>query len=170
MATTTLVTGGQRSGKSRFAESLALKSGTRPVYLATARVEDEEFSQRVALHRERRDDRWLTIEEPVNIDTIEVEENAAVLIDCITLWLTNIFFAHNEETFQSLECAKMIWERLTARNITLIAVTNEIGMGIIPETAMGRRFVDLQGWMNQHIAQKAEEVYLLVSGIPVQIK
>lgn len=163
-----LVTGGQRSGKSQYAEQLALRLSDRPVYMATAHVWDDEFRQRVAKHQERRGPQWTNIEEEWHLSRHDVT-GRVVLIDCVTLWLTNHFFktSNAEET---LTAAKEELNRFTSQEATFIFVTNEIGMGAVSENALQRRFTDLQGWMNQYIAEKADEVVLMVSGIPVKIK
>ena len=151
-----LITGGQRSGKSEEAERLALSLAANPVYLATAHVWDDEFRQRVRLHQERRGPQWTNIEEEKALSRHDVS-GRVVVIDCVTLWLTNYFF-------------KAEFDRFTAQEATFIFVTNEIGCGGVSENALQRRFTDLQGWMNQYIAQQADEVVLMVSGIPVKVK
>lgn len=163
-----LITGGQRSGKSQYAEQLALRLSERPVYMATAHVWDDEFRQRVVKHQERRGPQWTNIEEEWELSRHDVT-GRVVLIDCVTLWLTNHFFktSNAEET---LTAAKKELDRFVGQEATFIFVTNEIGMGAVSENALQRRFTDLQGWMNQYIAGKADEVVLMVSGIPVKIK
>ena len=142
-----LITGGQRSGKSKQAEELALSLAQNPVYVATAHVWDEEFRVRVRRHQERRGPQWTNIEEEKYLSRHDLTGRVAV-IDCVTLWLTNFFF----------------------ENRTFIFVTNEIGSGGVSVDAVQRRFTDLQGWMNQYIASRADEVILMVSGIPVTVK
>lgn len=164
-----LITGGARSGKSSFAQNSALANTDNPVYLATARVLDEDFEIRVKNHRDDRDNRWINIEEDKDIEKIDLEGKVVVL-DCITLWLTNLFFDNGEEINNSLNEAKSKIELLMKKNACIYAVTNEIGMGVHPENEIARRFADLQGWVNQFIAQKADEVYFMVSGIPQKIK
>jgi adenosylcobinamide kinase/adenosylcobinamide-phosphate guanylyltransferase len=164
-----LITGGQRSGKSRFAQSSARQLSDHPVYLATARIWDEDFRQRVEHHRSDRDASWTTIEEPVHLSRVEVEGRVVVL-DCITLWLTNLFYDHHFEVQPALETARKEWRLFSAREMTLFVVSNELGMGVHPVEESARHFADLQGWMNQDIASTADEVWLMVSGIPVRIK
>ena len=168
-----LITGGQRSGKSRHAEELALQLSANPVYLATAHIWDEEFRERVRRHQERRGPEWTNIEEEIHLSRHDLS-GRVVVIDCVTLWLTNIFFAASQEqgdkTQDSLEKAKAEFNRFTQPEATYIFVTNEIGMGGVSENAIQRQFTDLEGWMNQYIAAKADEVILMVSGIPVKIK
>lgn len=166
----TLITGGQRSGKSRYAEELALSLANNPVYVATAHVWDEEFRERVRRHQERRGPQWTNIEEEKCLSRHDLTGRVAV-IDCVTLWLTNFFFENqNQDTQQVLDMVKAEFDRFTAHDATFIFVTNEIGSGGVSVDAVQRRFTDLQGWMNQHIAARADEVILMVSGIPVKIK
>jgi len=169
MAKITLITGGQRSGKSSFAQDKALELSENPVYLATSRIWDEDFHDRIKRHQADRGEQWENIEEEKNIDTIEPKGNV-ILVDCITLWLTNIFFDNDNDLDKSLEEAKIIWNKFTQKDVTLLVVTNELGMGMHAETELGRKFQDLQGWMNQYIAKQADEVVLMVSGISVKIK
>jgi len=164
-----LITGGQRSGKSRYAEELALSLSTCPVYLATAHIWDEEFRERVRRHQERRGPQWTNIEEEKLLSRHDMT-GRVVLIDCITLWLTNFFFDNDSDTDKTLQEAKDELDRFTKADATYIFVTNEIGCGGVSENAIQRRFTDLQGWMNQYIATKADEVILMVSGIAVKVK
>ncbi len=165
-----MVTGGQRSGKSAFAETMALMRSERPVYVATARVLDEEFRHRVDLHQQRRANRWTTLEEPLHVGDLTIPDGSVVLVDCMTLLATNWFF----ETGESVEAARdhvvSELDSLFSRNADFIVVTNEIGLGGVSSNCMQRRFADLQGWLNQSLAARADEVYLVVSGIPVEIK
>ena len=164
-----LITGGQRSGKSTKAESLALSLSNTPIYMATAKVWDEEFRERVRRHQERRGPEWTNIEEEMYLSNHNMM-GRVVVVDCVTLWLTNFFFFHDEDVNCSLEAAKHEFDSFTEPDATYIFVTNEIGMGGVSDNVMQRKFSDLQGWMNQYIAQKADEVILMVSGIPVKIK
>ncbi|MBR6867353.1 MAG: bifunctional adenosylcobinamide kinase/adenosylcobinamide-phosphate guanylyltransferase [Prevotella sp.] len=164
-----LITGGQRSGKSEQAEAMALSLADNPVYVATAHVWDEEFQARVRRHQERRGPQWTNIEEELHLSRHDLTGRVAV-IDCVTLWLTNFFFANESNVNQSLELAQAEFDKFTAADATYIFVTNEIGLGGVSDNALQRQFTDLQGWMNQYIAQKADEVILMVSGIPVKIK
>lgn len=164
-----LITGGQRSGKSRKAEELALSLSDNPVYVATAHVWDEEFQKRVRRHQERRGPQWTNIEEETALSRHDMTGRVAV-IDCVTLWLTNFFFANDSDTDLSLEQAKAEFDRFTDADATYIFVTNEIGSGGVSDNAVQRKFTDLQGWMNQYIASCADEVILMVSGIEVKIK
>lgn len=164
-----LITGGQRSGKSKKAEELALSLSDNPVYLATAHIWDEEFQERVRRHQERRGPQWTNIEEERNL-SLHNMKGRVVVIDCVTLWLTNFFFANDSDVDKSLEEAKTEFDKFTAPDATYIFVTNEIGLGGVSENAIQRKFSDLQGWMNQYIAEKADEVILMVSGIEMKIK
>jgi adenosylcobinamide kinase/adenosylcobinamide-phosphate guanylyltransferase len=169
MAHIILITGGQRSGKSTFAEQMALKQSANPVYLATARIWDEEFRERVRRHQERRGPEWTNIEEEKFLSRHNLT-GRVVVIDCVTLWGTNFFFDLNSDVQQALTAMKEEFDRLARQEATLIFVTNEIGSGGTSENAVQRKFTDLQGWMNQYIAARAHEVFWMVSGIPVQIK
>ena len=163
-----LITGGQRSGKSSKAEELALSLSEHPVYLATAHIWDEEFRERVRRHQERRGPQWTNIEEETALSKHDMT-GRVVVIDCVTLWLTNILYSE-ELIHSSLELAKAEFDKFTEAEATYIFVTNEIGSGGVSDNALQRKFTDLQGWMNQYIAQKADEVILMVSGLPVVIK
>ena len=164
-----LITGGQRSGKSKKAEELALSLSPNPVYMATAHIWDEEFRERVRKHQARRGPQWTNIEEETALSQHDMT-GRVVVIDCVTLWLTNFFFANNSDVDKSLELAKAEFEKFTEPDATYIFVTNEIGSGGVSENAIQRKFTDLEGWMNQYIASKADEVILMVSGIEVKIK
>ena len=163
-----LITGGQRSGKSEKAEALALSLSANPVYMATAHVWDDEFYQRVKRHQERRGPQWTNIEEEIQLSRHDLSGRVAV-IDCVTLWLTNFLYLNNDVD-EALAAAKQEFDRFAKQNATLIFVTNEIGSGGTSENAAQRTFTNLQGWMNQYIAQRADEVYFMVSGIEMKIK
>lgn len=164
-----LITGGARSGKSSYAEKMALKLSPNPIYMATARVWDEEFRQRVIKHQQARGPEWTNIEEEKELSKYDVT-GRVVLIDCVTLWCTNYFFEHQGNVKQALESVKQEFDRFTAQEATFIFVTNEIGMGGTSENELQRKFTDMQGWMNQYVAAQADEVTLMVCGIPVKIK
>ena len=164
-----LITGGSRSGKSTHAEKLALSLSPNPVYLATARIWDEEFHQRVIRHQERRGPEWTNIEEEKELSRHKLQ-GRVILIDCVTLWCTNFFFDLKSDTDLALTAVKEEFKRFTAQDATFIFVTNEIGMGGTSENELQRKFTDMQGWMNQYIASCADEVLLMVSGIPVKVK
>ncbi|OIV43959.1 bifunctional adenosylcobinamide kinase/adenosylcobinamide-phosphate guanylyltransferase [Flavobacterium johnsoniae] len=165
-----LITGGERSGKSTYAQNLALQLSNSPIYVATARKWDSDFQNRIDRHQNERDERWTNIEKEKYLSEINFTGKTA-LIDCVTLWLTNFFVDHKNDVNLSLEEAKKEFLAIASQeNTTLIIVTNEIGMGVHAATEIGRKFTELQGWMNQFIASKADEVVLMVSGIPVKIK
>lgn len=164
-----LITGGARSGKSTYAERLALSLSPTPVYLATARIWDDDFRLRVEKHQERRGKEWTNVEEEKHLSRHDLT-GRVVLVDCLTLWCTNFFFDLAGDLDAALKEVREEFDRLTAQEATFIFVTNEIGMGGTSENALQRKFTDLQGWMNQHAASRADEVVLMVSGIPVKIK
>lgn len=164
-----LITGGQRSGKSSYAQELALSLSDAPVYVATARVWDEEFKKRIARHKSDRGEEWTTFEAEKELSALDLEGRVAV-IDCLTLWLTNFFTDTGQDVEKSLHQVKKELKALTRQETTLIFVTNELGMGMHATTGSGRKFADLQGWMNQHVAGMADRVILMVSGIPFTIK
>ena len=178
-----LVTGGQRSGKSTYAEKMALdlSGDNKCVYMATAKVWDDEFAKRVALHKQRRGEQWVNIEEEKFLSKHNVA-GKVVLIDCVTLWSTNFFFEistsqENESSSEkgnvvkrSLEAVKDEFDKFTQQDATFVFVTNEIGLSGVSENKIQRQFTDLLGWLNQYIASKADEVYFMVSGIPIKIK
>jgi adenosylcobinamide kinase/adenosylcobinamide-phosphate guanylyltransferase len=171
----TLVTGGARSGKSRHAQALASKSSS-VLFVATALRSDEEMEARIVRHREDRPSHWQTVEEPLHLAAAvssRSEAAQAVLIDCLTVWLSNLCWRHREQTVdQLLQIARTELDSLIccSRSSNLTVVTNEVGSGIVPEGKLARDFRDLQGFCNQHLARAAEWVYLVVSGIPVAIK
>ena len=163
-----LITGGQRSGKSQKAEDLALSLSNNPVYLATAHIWDDEFRERVRRHQERRGPQWTNIEEELYLSRHNLA-GRVVVIDCVTLWLTN-FLSGIDSVDAILAAAQKEFDAFTQPDATYIFVTNEIGLGGVSENALQRKFTDLQGWMNQYIAAKADEVILMVSGIPMKVK
>ncbi|MCK5280819.1 MAG: bifunctional adenosylcobinamide kinase/adenosylcobinamide-phosphate guanylyltransferase [Cyclobacteriaceae bacterium] len=163
------ITGGQRSGKSSYGQKLALELSQNPVYLATSRIWDEDHKARIERHKSDRDDSWTTIEEEKFISNHDFS-GRTVLMDCVTLWLTNFFTDNKNDVDLSLREAKAELTKLFHMEANFIIISNEIGMGLHAETEVGRKFTDLQGWMNQFIAGKANKVYLMVSGIPVKVK
>lgn len=164
-----LITGGQRSGKSGYAQQLALQLTDRPVYIATSGVWDEEYRERIKRHQRERGSQWTNIEEEKKLSRIDIEGKIAV-IDCITLWGTNFFFDNDSDIEKSLREMKDEFDRFTGQDAVFIFVTNELGLGGISENKIQRRFADLQGWINQYIAGKADEVVLMVAGIPLKVK
>lgn len=165
-----LITGGERSGKSSYAENLAKELSATPMYVATARKWDDDFQKRIDRHQKDRDGRWINIEKEKQLSEIDFSGKVAV-VDCVTLWLTNFFVDTKNDVALCLEQAKAEFEAIAHQeNATIIIITNEIGMGVHAETHIGRKFTELQGWMNQFLAKKADKVVLMVSGIPVTIK
>lgn len=164
-----LITGGQRSGKSNYALQLALSLSETPVYLATSRIWDDDHKARIELHKSERDNRWENIEEEKYLSKLSLN-NKTVVLDCITLWLTNFFTDTNYQVTESLEQAKKELDVFFKQEMNLIIISNEIGMGTHATTDVGRKFADLQGWMNQYIAQKSDTVTFMVSGIPIKVK
>ncbi len=164
-----LVTGGQRSGKSGYAQNRALSLAPAPVYLATSRIWDEEFRKRVERHQRDRGAEWTNIEEEKYLSRHDLSGRVAV-IDCVTLWTTNFFFDNHSEVETSLQMLKEEFDRFTRPDACYLFVTNELGMGGIAVDEVQRKFTDLQGWINQYIASRADEVVWMVSGIPVKIK
>ncbi|SFD70552.1 adenosylcobinamide kinase / adenosylcobinamide-phosphate guanylyltransferase [Paenibacillus catalpae] len=190
-----LVTGGARSGKSSFAEKLAGRLGEQGVYIATSRIWDEEMAERIALHRENREQggfRWVTVEEPLELPSrlrqlaaeaaeLTKQGNTApvVLVDCLTLWLTNVLMEAEEREKSAPAAEAQSWmiewieELAAAANeyaFPLILVTNEVGDGIVPAYPLGRRFRDEAGRLNQRMAALADKVFLVTAGIPVELK
>ncbi len=165
------VTGGARSGKSSYAQNEALKLSQSPVYVATAKLyaDDVEFKQRIQRHKNDRDERWTSLEEQFYVSKLDLA-NRIVVIDCVTLWLTNFFSLYKYDVEQSLQAFKQEINTLKKINATFFIISNEIGMGVHAETEIGRKFTDLQGWANQYIAQQANKVVFMVSGIAVNIK
>lgn len=166
-----LILGGARSGKSAIAERLADESGCEVLYIATATVGDGEMEERIRLHRERRPDHWLLAEEPLQLAAILTEQAAeghCILVDCLTLWLTNIMFMDDGAHFQS-EMDKLL-EILPDLPGEIIMVGNEVGMGIVPMGEMSRRFQDESGRLHQNIAAICDRVVLTVAGLPHTLK
>lgn len=163
------VTGGARSGKSGFALNMADAVSVKKAYIATAESMDSEMSERIKKHKEARGKEWDTFEEPVKISALIKsldEKYDVLLIDCLTLWLSNMMLADkNVEEEMKVFCSSLLKVRCS-----LIIVSNEVGMGIVPENKLARQFRDLSGMLNQKIAEISDEVYLLTAGIPIKIK
>ena len=165
----TYISGGQRSGKSRYAQDLALQFSPNPVYLATSRAWDDDHRQRIARHVADRDHRWTTLEEEKYLSRLDLGGRTVVL-DCVTLWLTNFFADADYDVDVALQQAKAEFDLLRQQDCTLLIISNELGMGLHAATEAGRKFTDLQGWLNQHIAQQADRAILMVSGLPLTVK
>lgn len=175
-----LVTGGARSGKSAFAEKLAAGPGGEVAYIATAQVYDEEMRRRVDLHQQRRPDSWKTYEAPFQADTVLTDvlrgPVRAVLFDCLTLYTTNLLLSqpetapHKERADQVLAGVDRLLNAARQGTAPVILVTNEVGLGIVPEHPLAREYRDIAGWVNQRAAAAADQVYLVVCGLAVEIK
>lgn len=163
------ITGGERSGKSSFAQKLALDYSGSPVYIATSRRWDDDFTERIERHIADRDERWTSVEEETKIGELEISDKT-VVIDCVTLWLNNLFSDAGYKIEGCLDFAKHQIDLLSIKEGTFIIISNELGMGVHASTPGGRKFVELQGWVNQYIASKSEKAWLMVSGIPMQLK
>ena len=164
-----VITGGQRSGKCSYAQKLALSLSSNPVYLATSRVWDEEHRARIIRHQADRGPEWTNLEEEKFLSKLNLA-GRVVLVDCVTLWATNFFFDNKADVALSLSQLKTEFEKLTSQDATFIFVTNEIGLGGVSADELQRKFTDLQGWFNQHIAGIAGKVILMTSGIPLVLK
>jgi len=164
----TLVLGGARSGKSRFAESVIAALPPPWIYLATAEAGDAEMAERIAAHRARRPDGWQTIEAPHDLAgaVAAAPADGALLVDCLTLWLANRMLA---EADLEAEIGRLE-DALARRAGAAVLVSNEVGCGIVPDNALARRFRDMQGWLNQRIAARADRVVLMVAGVPLTVK
>ena len=165
----TFITGGVRSGKSRFAQEMALRLSPAPVYLATAKVWDEDFRQRVKRHQDERGPEWTNYEAYKDLSQLPLQ-NKVVLIDCVTLWLTNFFMDYQNDLEKSLAAFKQEIDCISQLQGTFLIVSNELGMGLHADTEVGRKFIDLQGWANQYVAAKATEAIFMVSGLPLYLK
>ena len=164
----TLVLGGQRSGKSKYAEGLIEAQGGG-LYLATAQVFDDEMKKRIDTHQQRRGDKWITLEEPLQIANIILREtklSQPILVDCLTLWLSNMM--HEEQNIEA-EMENLITVLNKSQGLVVL-VSNEVGQGIIPDNALARKFVDCAGRMNQVIAEAAHRVVWVTAGIPQILK
>jgi adenosylcobinamide kinase/adenosylcobinamide-phosphate guanylyltransferase len=163
----TLVLGGARSGKSRYAESLVTALPAPWIYVATAEARDAEMAERIAAHQARRGAGWRTLETPRDVvGALTAHGTTPVLVDCLTLWLANALLA-GADVDAEIERLEAALEQASA---PLVLVANEVGFGIVPDNALGRRFRDLQGLLNQRIAARADRVVLVVAGLPLTIK
>lgn len=167
--TATLVLGGVRSGKSRYAAELALRLCPRPVYVATSRLWDDDHRARIERHRRERGPEWRTLECEVHLGSLELGAEVAV-VDCLTLWLSNLFSDSESNVEACLEQARRELDQLLAQRAQILLVSNEIGHGLHAPTELGRKFTDLQGWVNQHAAALSDNVALMVAGIPLYVK
>src|SRR5215469_12258561 len=163
-----LITGGARSGKSVRAEARALALAGRPIYLATAEALDAEMSERIARHRARRGVEWIAHDVPLELAQalMETDGGGARLVDCLTLWLSNLMHAEHHWGKE----AKLLVDALSRQKSPVMLVTNEVGLGIVPDNALARRFRDAAGILNQMVAQAADEVEFVVAGLPMRVK
>lgn len=165
-----LVLGGARSGKTSFAERLAMRAGERPLYLATAQALDAEMRERVKLHQEHRAKRFATLEEPLDLSTAlkgAARTHDVILVDCITLWITNLLGA-NRNVAEAVD--ELIGTLPTIEGATVILVSNEVGLGIVPDNALARMFRDLSGAAHQRLAEICAEVHFVMAGLPMTLK
>ena len=166
MSGVTLVLGGARSGKSRFAEGLAPGDGSR-TYIATAEAFDDEMKERIAHHLTQRGSGWTTIEAPLDlVRTLRGVEAGFVLVDCITIWLGNLIYHERDVRAEVSALCAALKESLA----TIVLVSNEVGMSIVPENPLARRFRDEQGFANQRLAEVADAVYFIAAGLPLALK
>lgn len=163
------ISGGERSGKSSYAQKLVENLSKTPVYLATARCWDDDFKARIQRHKNDRGPQWINIEEEVNLANV-CPQNSVVLLDCITLWITNLYLDFDNDVQKSLQFAKEEIDKLDNIDSTIYIISNEIGMGVHAQSHIARKFTELQGWVNQYIAKKAITATFMVSGIPLKIK
>ena len=166
-----LILGGARSGKSRLAERLAADSGLPVIYIATSQPLDGEMSERVRLHRQRRPSDWGLIEEPLALAAVlraEAAEGRCLLVDCLTLWLTNLLMLEDEQRLAEERDALL--DCLVQLPGTILLVSNETGLGVVPMGELTRRYVDQAGWLHQAVAERCQRVVLTVAGLPLMLK
>ncbi len=172
MSETIFITGGARSGKSRLAEELAARYGAPRGYLATAAAGDAEMAARIARHQARRGEKWQTLEEPCDLLGVVRGHDGwfrVILVDCITLWLTNLLLRY-ENSSRVLDDVRTLAQALPTLTTPLILVSNEVGMGIVPDNPLARSFRDVAGEANELLAAAADEVYVTFSGLPLKLK
>jgi adenosylcobinamide kinase/adenosylcobinamide-phosphate guanylyltransferase len=163
-----LILGGAASGKSAFAETLVRGTGLRQIYVATAQVYDDEMADKVTRHREQRGDQWTTIEEPINIASTLAKAvvDDIILIDCATLWLTNLILGDYDVAVHT----QTLFAAIDTCPASVVIVSNEVGQGIVPDNALSRQFRNAQGKLNQDIAAKSDLVVAVMAGLPVVLK
>jgi adenosylcobinamide kinase/adenosylcobinamide-phosphate guanylyltransferase len=162
----TLVLGGARSGKSRYGESLVMRATPPWTYVATAEAWDDEMAERIAHHRARRDAGWQTLDAPLDLAEAVRRLTRPALIDCLTLWLSNVMLAGSDVEAES----DLLLAALQRAPGPLVVVSNEVGLGIVPETPLGRAFRDAQGRLNQQVAAAADQVVFMAAGLPLSLK
>jgi len=173
----TLILGGARSGKSSFAEQLVLKSQLKPIYIATATANDSEMQARIKKHQAQRGSQWHNIEEPIELSktllAVAIRENY-VLVDCLTLWLTNLLLEEKPDSENKIKAIEQQLDELchliSALEGDVVFVSNEVGLGIVPMGELSRQFCDLAGLLHQKLAQQCDQVIFMVAGIPQVIK
>lgn len=171
----TLILGGARSGKSRYAENLAIDSGKQVIYFATGQARDEEMAARILRHQQDRPAHWQTVEEPIHLAAAletHADQNHCLLVDCLTLWLSNILFDEQGQVQEQLFKHQKQWLLDTVGTLAgqVILVSNEVGLGVVPMDAMSRRFVDEAGRLHQQLAQRCEQVILVTAGLAQVLK
>lgn len=168
-----LVIGGCRSGKSRYAEQWVAENFSNKVFVATLEPRDDaEMDQRIALHRQSRGLGWLTLEEPLDLVGVLDKNEAGAevfLVDCLTMWLTNMMMQDFSDEKIQEEVARLC-TTVAGLSASVVLVANEVGLGIVPESSLGRRFRDLAGWTNQQMAVACQQVVLVAAGLPLQLK
>lgn len=165
----TLVLGGARSGKSAFGEKLVAESGLAPVYLATSEPRDEEMVARIAHHRARRGPEWITVEEPDDLEGAilrEAQPGRVILVDCLTLWVTNLMMAEADIAARGAALCSV----LAGIGSSVVLISNEVGLGIVPDNRMARDFRDHAGRLHQDVAAIADTVYFVAAGLPLKMK
>jgi len=169
-----LIMGGARSGKSSFAQRLAKTVGSKVLFLATAQAGDDEMAERIARHKASRPATWQTVEEPLELASVlqrETNSTDVVIIDCLTLWLNNLLLkdggSSETEVLEQVDKLLDVYQKGTA---SYIVVSGEVGLGLVPPYHLGRTYRDLLGWMNQKLARRADNVFLMLAGIPLELK
>ena len=166
---TTLVLGGARSGKSRFAEKLVHETGLQKIYIATGAAHDDEMASRIAAHKDQRGPSWLTVEEQLELAAVlenECRQDRVVLVDCLTLWLSNLLFAGKDIPAETARLCAVLKDLQGP----CVFVSNEVGMGIVPENRLSRSFRDVQGRLNQDMAHRCQQVVFVAAGLPILLK
>ena len=163
------ISGGERSGKSAYGEQLALSLSSSPVYLATSRVWDADFQARIDKHKNTRDDSWINREQEKDITTV-IYDKEVILVDCVTLWITNYFTDLDADIEACLNLIKPQIDKIATQDVTVIFISNEIGMGGHATNRLARKFTELQGYVNQYIAQKSTKATVMISGLPLSLK
>jgi len=165
------ITGPVRSGKSNFAVNLAKKSKKKIIFIATCKPVDTEMKERIKKHQQQRPKEWITIEEEIDLGSVlrKISKDKLIIIDCITLWVSNLFF-HNFNEKEILKIVNDLISIIKRKGLSVIIVSNEVGWGIVPNNKIARNFRDIMGIIHQKISESSNEIYLLVSGIPIKLK